>query len=742
MGPVSNNTADVPREGRSPPDADSPKGSPPVDLSTFGRIKAWLGKPSGITFLVVASFMALGGYLRLHDLGVPSLWSDEAQSTIYAFSVLKHGYPVIVAPHLINNWEPLYPYFEAASILVLGASNFAFRLPSALFGIALIPIAYWVGSGLRDRYVGITLAAMTAFSTEYIAWSRQARWYILLVVLLALGLLVALAWYNARQRRQRVVCAVSLVTLAILAAFASLGLFLLYLPAILVAGLVYLALSRWETVRRFFGRPSPPSTLSDLPPARLIPYRARLWTVVGLAVALTVLCFLFEKGLVDVYTVVFSRLVGFPPYSLAWSYTYGPYLIQYYPGVVALAAVGAVFILLRKNPLEISLVALCGAGFVTVSTLSSLTNGPATLMLPGGPTPHAAYERHVVPLLFFLFIPAAIAIVELFQRSYRAIAPHLRSLPHSRGATPAIFGVIVVVLLVVPGIIVPSTTETYRGIHASPAGSLVAWFPFSVDPAFPSALYSTEQPNFNLVSSYILTHRNASDVIAATSPGPPTIYCGSVQYWVISHPPPTVISRVGGRPAYYLTGSLLVDNTSQLEGLLLNSSGWFINAETSPSPLYFPNGMNLVPTEFMTKVAAASDVSISLYRWNLSTPLTLIQMLQAREPSLGNLGSNVTVLADWATTTGVIGSNLRDLLLPLEASLLAYVAPSYRPLAVLDNVYNHRPDLQAAFPQILTQHPTNYTALIQWAYRVATGAIVDSAQPVLAPYASWYKSHG
>ena len=719
----------------------TPSGSEAAQTgSPLARAAGWLRTPSGLTLLVILVFMAVGGYARLRDLGSVSVWADEAQSTIYAFSVLKHGYPIIVSTHLINNWEPLYPYMEGLSILVLGKSNFAFRLPSALLGIALIPLAFWVGAGIRDRYVGIALAAMVAFSTEYIAWSRQARWYILLVVLLALGLLVTLTWYRARSRRQRILCAVALGTLAVLAGLASIGVFLLYLPGILVAGLVYLALSRWEHVRRFFGRPTPPVTPSEFPAAWLVPYRFRAWVVVALLALGAALILLLQKPLGVAYTTVFTRIVGAPPYPLAWSGSFGPYLLEYYPGIIVLACVGAGFILLRRNPLEIALLALCGAAFVSVSVAASLTNGTTTA-LGAEMYQHSAYERHIFPLLFFLFVPAAIAIIELFQRSYRALVPRFRGVARFRRGTPVLFGVAMVVLLVLPGVVVPSTFTTYSHVQSSPADSLVAWFPFSLDPAYPSALYLTEQANYQLASEYVVTHRNASDVIAATSAGPPTVYCGSVQYWVNPMPVAAPIPNAAGQPTFFETGSVLVENTSQLEGLLFNTSGWLISDQPTPNPIGFPNGMNLVLTYFMTKILAGSDVSISLFHWNESNTTTLLRMLQSRGPGLGVLGTNLTVIADWAAIRGLTSTWYRDLLLPLESSILPLVGLSVLPLAILLSVFDHRSDLPAEFPQVLAQ-PSNYTGLIQWAYRVATGAIADPAGPILAPYAKWYQVHG
>ena len=239
----------------------------------------WFLNPAGLAVLVLVALTVIGGYARFEALGSVSLWADESQSTLYAFSILSHGYPVIVSKHLINNWEPLYPYLEAVSIAALGHSNFAYRLPSALVGTALIPLSYLIGSRLRDRYVGVALAGMVALSTEYIAWSRQARWYMLLTVVLALGLLAVVYWNRARTRRSRAVCVGGMVAVVVTGFLTSPGVFLLYAPGILFGALAFLAVVRWRGIRQFFRGPAPDEASSTGPAPRSSRTRFRLWIV-------------------------------------------------------------------------------------------------------------------------------------------------------------------------------------------------------------------------------------------------------------------------------------------------------------------------------------------------------------------------------------------------------------------------------------------------------------------------------
>jgi uncharacterized membrane protein len=58
-----------------------------------------------------------------------------------------------------------------------GTSLFSIRLPGALFGIACIPLVYWLGVLLRNRAAGWLGAALVAFNGDHIFFSSTARMY-------------------------------------------------------------------------------------------------------------------------------------------------------------------------------------------------------------------------------------------------------------------------------------------------------------------------------------------------------------------------------------------------------------------------------------------------------------------------------------------------------------------------------------------------------------------------------------
>ncbi len=71
----------------------------------------------------------------------------------------------------------LFSHLMAASASLLGFSEFALRLPAALFGIALIVVAYVFGAALFGRVVGLVTAAVLAISFWDIELARYARFY-------------------------------------------------------------------------------------------------------------------------------------------------------------------------------------------------------------------------------------------------------------------------------------------------------------------------------------------------------------------------------------------------------------------------------------------------------------------------------------------------------------------------------------------------------------------------------------
>src|SRR2546421_5903433 len=93
---------------------------------------------------------------------------------------------------------PLYYVLAWPWAHVFGTHEAALRSLSALFGIAVVPVAYLVGRELVSGGAGLVVAALVAFNPLLVWYSQEARPYSLLVLLAALSLL-----YFARAIRRR-----------------------------------------------------------------------------------------------------------------------------------------------------------------------------------------------------------------------------------------------------------------------------------------------------------------------------------------------------------------------------------------------------------------------------------------------------------------------------------------------------------------------------------------------------------
>jgi len=135
----------------------------------------------------LAALTLLAAVLRLSTLDLQSFWYDEA------FTVVRDLHPGLVSTlhsvvHTENN-PPLWYLIAWADSRVLGTGAIALRLPSALCGIALVPVAWGIGSELSGRRPATLMAALVAVNPLYVWYSQEARPYGLYVFTAGLALL-------------------------------------------------------------------------------------------------------------------------------------------------------------------------------------------------------------------------------------------------------------------------------------------------------------------------------------------------------------------------------------------------------------------------------------------------------------------------------------------------------------------------------------------------------------------------
>lgn len=164
-----------------------------------------------ILFVIIIS----GIWLRFYDLGAQSYWMDEGYTINAVLSVMEHGNTILDSGQ--NYFCPLYCYPTALIADVLGQNAIAYRLLSAMLGALLILVAYFVMKKLFDRNSALLAAFFVSLSYWQIAWSRQARWYTLLILLFWSAIYFFYQFLRADKLKQRVIYFSSALITSILA---------------------------------------------------------------------------------------------------------------------------------------------------------------------------------------------------------------------------------------------------------------------------------------------------------------------------------------------------------------------------------------------------------------------------------------------------------------------------------------------------------------------------------------------
>jgi len=151
---------------------------------------------AGLLFGVILG----GSFLRFHQLGIQSFWIDEAFSTAHAQAIIKHGYPLLDTDMVSWSYFPAH-YLMALGLLFTSDLHVGARFFSALAGtLACLAFFRFNWQVTQSKIQALTATCLLTFSTYEIAWSRQARGYILL----QLCGIVSVGCYLAFLRKPRI----------------------------------------------------------------------------------------------------------------------------------------------------------------------------------------------------------------------------------------------------------------------------------------------------------------------------------------------------------------------------------------------------------------------------------------------------------------------------------------------------------------------------------------------------------
>ena len=101
--------------------------------------------------LALIALLLLGYWLRVYNLDAFSFWTDEGLTPArsgYPISQILRNEIIIQGVVTTDTHPPLYYLIIHLTRQLFGLSDFAFRYPSVLFGVLLIPLLYQFGRRL------------------------------------------------------------------------------------------------------------------------------------------------------------------------------------------------------------------------------------------------------------------------------------------------------------------------------------------------------------------------------------------------------------------------------------------------------------------------------------------------------------------------------------------------------------------------------------------------------------------
>lgn len=126
--------------------------------------------------------------LRLVGLGSEGLWLDEASTAVVAQLPVRELLEAVAA----DNQAPLWFLVVRAASGLLGDSELAVRLPSAVAGVLAVAAVLWAGRRELSPWSGRAAAILLATSPMAVHYAREARGYALLMLLAVLGWALAM----------------------------------------------------------------------------------------------------------------------------------------------------------------------------------------------------------------------------------------------------------------------------------------------------------------------------------------------------------------------------------------------------------------------------------------------------------------------------------------------------------------------------------------------------------------------
>jgi mannosyltransferase len=139
-----------------------------------------------IPLVVVTILLLIATFVRLHHLGVQSLWYDEGVAYGHSQRSLFEMIP------MLRNNVHVPAYFGTLSLWedFVGSTEFGLRSYSALWSIVGVAAAYALGKRLYSPIAGMATASFVALNSFSIYYAQEARMYAMMATIAALSMWV------------------------------------------------------------------------------------------------------------------------------------------------------------------------------------------------------------------------------------------------------------------------------------------------------------------------------------------------------------------------------------------------------------------------------------------------------------------------------------------------------------------------------------------------------------------------
>jgi hypothetical protein len=144
-------------------------------------------------WLILAALVCIAALVRFWNLGSVGLHGDEETMALAVRHILIDGQPVLPSGMYYPRGQTQL-YLMALSVSLFGESEWALRVPSAVCGVALIPLAYFASRRFLRPMWSLAFAGALAFLPALVLDSQTARMYIFLVTLIAVSMSCVFAW--------------------------------------------------------------------------------------------------------------------------------------------------------------------------------------------------------------------------------------------------------------------------------------------------------------------------------------------------------------------------------------------------------------------------------------------------------------------------------------------------------------------------------------------------------------------